>query len=38
MTQFIQKLILIAKSVMFGEACSAVPLYKKQSINHLDKN
>lgn len=28
-TLAIQKLILIAKSVMFGEACSAVPLYKK---------
>jgi hypothetical protein len=24
----IQKLIKVAKSVMFGEACSAVPLYK----------
>jgi Protein of unknown function (DUF2480) len=27
----IQKLQLFAKSVMYGEACSAVPLYKKQS-------
>jgi len=37
-TLVIQKLILIAKSIMFGEACSSVPLYKNQSINHLDKN
>uniref|UniRef100_UPI004047D2A0 DUF2480 family protein n=1 Tax=Flavobacterium sp. TaxID=239 RepID=UPI004047D2A0 len=28
-TLAIQKLIKVAKSVMFGEACSAVPLYKK---------
>lgn len=27
-TLAIQKLIKVAKSVMFGEACSAVPLYK----------
>ena len=27
-TLAIQKLIQVAKSVMFGEACSAVPLYK----------
>lgn len=26
----IQKLVKVAKSVMFGEACSAVPLYKKK--------
>ncbi|WP_445712835.1 DUF2480 family protein [Flavobacterium sp.] len=28
-TLAIQKLMKVAKSVMFGEACSAVPLYKK---------
>ena len=29
-TLAIQKLIKVAKSVMFGEACSAVPLYKSK--------
>lgn len=29
-TLAIQKLIKVAKSVMFGEACSAVPLYKQR--------
>ena len=29
-TLAIQKLLKVAKSVMFGEACSAVPLYKKK--------
>lgn len=28
-TLAIQKIMKVAKSVMFGEACSAVPLYKK---------
>ncbi|UOK43093.1 MULTISPECIES: DUF2480 family protein [Flavobacterium] len=26
----VQKLMLFAKSIMFGEACSSVPLYKKK--------
>ena len=29
-TMAIQKLLPFAKSIMYGEACSAVPLYKKQ--------
>ncbi len=29
-TLAIQKLLKVAKTVMFGEACSAVPLYKKK--------
>jgi len=29
-TLAIQKLLKVAKSVMFGEACSAVPLYKQK--------
>jgi hypothetical protein len=29
-TLAIQKLVKVAKSVMFGEACSAVPLYKSK--------
>jgi len=28
-TQLISKLVPIAKSIMYGEACSTVPLYKK---------
>jgi len=28
-TQLISKLLPIAKSIMYGEACSSVPLYKK---------
>ena len=33
MVKLTQKLQPIAKSIMYGEACSAVPLYKKAKIN-----
>ena len=28
-SQLISKLLPVAKSIMYGEACSSVPLYKK---------
>lgn len=29
-----QRLMTVAKSVMYGEACSAVPLFKRKSVNY----
>ena len=32
--QIVSKLQLVAKSIMYGEACSSVPLFKRKNVTH----